>query len=390
MKSGKVDIWLGSSIIILMIIGLIMVFSASSMVAETRYGSMFYYFNKQLLWVIISVSLLIGVSKIDYVKLKRNDIPVILIGISILLLLLLFPFGKNINHSTRWFSIGGFFSFQPSEPAKLSLIIYFSYYLSTRGKKLEDFKQGLLPLIIVLAMVVGLIFLQPDLSTSLTIVLITGSMLFISRAKLKHLMAIALSVVPVVILMMTINPYQRGRFTHWIDSFGNPLGAGYQIRQSLIGLGQGGWFGAGIAQSKQKFAFTPELHTDFIFSIIGEEFGFIGASLVLSLFLVILIRGMRVAFKTRDSFGKFLAAGITLNIIFYAFINTSVASMLLPATGLPMPFISYGGSHLAFLGLSAGILLNISRTAGADDARNNWEEFKQNRQRAYQSMVSAD
>jgi cell division protein FtsW len=387
MKSGKVDIWLGSSIIVLLIIGLIMVFSASSMVAQTKHGSMLYYFNKQLLWVFLSVILLIGVSKIDYRKFKNGDIPLLLIGASLLMLALLLVFGRNINHSTRWFSIGGFFSFQPSEFAKLSLIIYFSYYLSSRGKKLEDFKTGLLPLILVLGAVVGLIFLQPDLSTSLTIVLITGSMLFISRAKLKHLLAIALSIVPVVVLMMTINPYQRGRFTHWLESFGNPLGAGYQIRQSLIGLGQGGWFGAGIAQSKQKFAFTPELHTDFIFSIIGEEFGFIGASLVLLLFLLILIRGMRVALKTKDSFAKFLAAGITLNIIFYAFINTSVASMLLPATGLPMPFISYGGSHLAFLGLSAGILLNISRTVSSADNRNNWEEFKENREQMNQSMV---
>ena len=387
MKSGKVDIWLSASIIILLLIGLLMVFSASSMVAETRHGSMLYYFNKQLLWVFISILMLLGISKFDYRKLKKKDIPIILIGISLLMLTLLFVFGTRINHSVRWYSVGGFFSFQPSEFAKLSLIIYFAYYLSSRGKKLENFKEGLLPLMIVLGLVVGLIFLQPDLSTSLTIVLITGSMLFISQAKLKHLLAIALSVVPVVVLMMTINPYQRGRFTHWLQSFGDPLGATYQIRQSLIGLGQGGWFGAGIAQSKQKFAFTPELHTDFIFSIIGEEFGFIGATIVLLLFLIILIRGMRVAMKTRDPFAKFLAAGITLNIIFYAFINISVASMLLPATGLPMPFISYGGSHLLFLGVSAGLLLNISRTVSASDVRNNWEEFKENRERLYHTLV---
>ncbi len=387
MKSGKVDTILSASIMFLLLIGLIMVFSASSMVAETRHGSMLYYFKKQFLWVFVSVLMLLAVSKYDYRKLKKNDLPIILIGISMLMLGGLFILGSRINHSVRWYSFGGVLSFQPSEFAKLSLIIYFSYYLSTRGKKLENFKEGLLPLMLVLGAIVGMIFLQPDLSTSLTIILITGSLLFISQAKLKHLLAMALSVVPVVVLMMSINPYQRGRFTHWIESFGNPLGATYQIRQSLIGLGQGGWFGAGIAQSKQKFAFTPELHTDFIFSIIGEEFGFIGATVVLILFLLILVRGMRVALKTRDSFAKFLAAGITLNIIFYAFINISVASMLLPATGLPMPFVSYGGSHLVFLGISAGILLNISRTIDGADVRNNWEEFKENRERLYNTLV---
>ncbi len=387
MKFGKVDIWLSTSIIVLLLIGLIMVFSASSMVAESRHGSMLYYFKKQLIWVFVSVLLIITISKYDYRRLQKKDIPIILIGLSFVSLLFLFIAGKNINHSVRWFSLGGIVSFQPSELAKLSLIIYFSYYLSTRGKKLENFKSGLLPLIFITGMIVTPIFLQPDLSTSLIIVLITGSMLFISKAKLKHLLAIALSVVPVVVLMLSINSYQRSRFTHWLESLGDPLNASYQIRQSLIGLGQGGWFGSGIAQSMQKFSFTPELHTDFIFSVVGEEFGFLGVTLVLLLFLIILIRGIRVALKTRDPFGKFLATGITLNIIFYAFINISVASMLLPATGLPMPFISYGGSHLAFLGISTGILLNISRSISTGDVRNNWEEFKENRERLYQTMV---
>jgi cell division protein FtsW len=201
-----------------------------------------------------------------------------------------------------------------------------------------------------------------------------------------HLVAIALPFFPVVILIMRMKSYQWQRVSSWWVGIWNPLDAAYQVKQSMIGLGRGGISGVGIGESKQKFFFLPDSHTDFIFSIIGEEFGFIGATLVLMLFMVILFRGMRLAKLTRDPFGQLLAAGITINIVLYALINTAVVTNMVPATGLPMPFISYGGSHMIFLGVSVGILLNISRHAGSQS----WEDFQQKRFALAKTMVESN
>ena len=228
--------------------------------------------------------------------------------------------------------------------------------------------------------------MQPDLSTSLMIGVICVSLIYIGGAKIMHLGAMALLMIPVVIFMMS---YQLQRITSWWQALDDPLKAPYQVLQSLIGLGRGGLFGYGLGQSKQKFFFLPDSHTDFIFSILGEETGFIGTSLVLILFMFILARGLLIARNTPDNFGKFLAIGITLSIVLYAFVNAAVVSMLAPATGLPMPFISYGGSNIVFLGLSSGILLSISRGVQEAPAAN-WEEYKKNKKQLLTRVISAD
>jgi len=243
-------------------------------------------------------------------------------------------------------------------------------------------------LLLVLATVMAFVMIQPDLSTSLMLSMLAGSMLLISPVKLKHLGGLLLSLVPVVMIVLSRSGYQMRRVTEWLAGLHNPLNAGYQIKQSLIGLGQGGWFGQGLAQSKQKFFFLPDSHTDFIFSILGEEVGFLGATIVLVLFLFILYRGLHIARKVSDPFGKFLAIGITLEVVLYAFINAGVVSMLFPATGLPMPFISYGGSHLLFLGISIGILLNISRHA--QSVKTNWNSFENKREQLYKTILMVD
>ncbi|MCD4692854.1 MAG: putative lipid II flippase FtsW [Calditrichales bacterium] len=388
MKNGKVDLVIASCVTLLLMIGLIMVFSASSMMANSNFGSLTYFFRKQVLWGVVTIILMIIVSKIDYRKLKNQSRPLLFIGISIALLFGLFLFGVKIKGACRWYSLG-IINFQPSELAKIALIIYFAHFLSSRGERLNDFKTGLMPLMFISVIILFPIMLQPDLSTALMIALITGIMLFISRVKIKYIVGMALPMIPLVIYMMSANFYQRSRVSDWLNALSNPLNAGYQVKQSLIGIGRGGWLGYGVGQSKQKFFFLPDSHTDFIFSIIGEEFGFIGTTIILGLFLIILYRGVRIAARVPDTFGKFLAVGITMNIVLYAFINTAVVSMLLPATGLPMPFISYGGSHLVFMGLSVGVLLSISRHTSLAGASNNWDEFKEKRERLFNAVINS-
>lgn len=389
MKQGKVDIILTACVTLLLMSGLIMVFSASSMVANSTFGSLTYFFRKQILWGSIAFGLMIVFSRINYKKLKSAKVPVILILLTIALLAGLFVAGTTIKGATRWYHLG-IMNFQPSEMSKLALILYLAYFLSTRGEKLKDFKTGFLPLVLVLMTILTLIMLQPDLSTSLMIAVVSGSMIFLSRARLRHIFGLMLPLIPLALFVMSTKKYQIVRITEWLQAWNNPLNAGYQIRQSLIGLGRGGWFGQGLGEGKQKFFFLPDSHTDFIFSIIGEEFGFFGTTLILLIFMVILFRGLKIATKASDSFGKFLAIGITLNIVLFAFINAGVVSMLLPATGLPMPFISYGGSNLLFIGISVGILLNISRHAGRiSGATDNWREIQERKSQLLKTVISS-
>jgi len=388
MTRGKVDYILAIAATFLLLTGLIMVFSASSMVANTNFGSLTYFFRKQILWGLLAFLMMLVFSKINYHKLKDNYKPLILVLLAILLLAGLFLFGIRVNGAKRWYHLG-LMNFQPSELARLALIIYFAQALSSAKKDLTKFKEGILPLFAILSIVQVLIMLQPDLSTALMIGLTTLAMLFVSNVKLRHLAFLISAAVPFVVYKL-FNSYQWKRIADWINAWEDPLAASYQVKQSLIGLGRGGYWGEGLAQGKQKFLFLPDSHTDFIFAIIGEEFGFIGTSLILLIFLIILLRGLKVVRNTSDAFGKFLAFGITINIVFYAFINAGVVSMLLPATGLPMPFISYGGSNLLFLGISMGILLSISRNMTAHEQSANWSDFKSRREQLYNRVITMD
>lgn len=358
---GKVDVILAGAVVVLIMLGQLMVFSASSMFANATYGSLTYFFQKQLLWGLISLVLMVTVSRFDYRTLTNGKIPVILIGITIILLLGVLFFGRTIKGATRWYSLG-FVNFQPSEVAKITVIIFLSHKLSRKGIEKLDFKEFLMPVYLWLALILFLIFIQPDLSTTIMIAGVATLMFFASRVRQKYLLYTSFAFVPPVIFMLINgNNYQMRRIEEWLKSLGDPLLAAYQVKQSIVGIGRGGLVGNGMGESKQKLFFLPDSHTDFIFSIIGEEFGFIGTSLILLLFVVILVRGLRIARIAPDGFGQFMALGITLNIILYAFTNVAVVTNLFPATGLPMPFVSYGGSHMIFMGISAGLLLGVSR-----------------------------
>lgn len=385
MNKSRIDKPLTISVALMLITGMVMVFSASSMVADSRFGSLTFFLQKQMVWSALSIGLMILFSSIDYRKYKQHGLPTITMAAALVLLIGLYPLGLKINGARRWYDLG-LMNFQVSELAKMALILYFAWYLSTPGKNIRDLKTGLLPLIAVLGLTVSLVVFQPDLSTALMLVMISGSMLLISRVRWLHLFGFGLALVPAVILFLNRGGYQMGRLNSWLAGLDNPENAGGQVFQSLIGLGRGGWFGHSIGQSKQKFFFLPDSHTDFIFSIIGEEFGFIGTTIVLLGFMFILYRGLYIARRVPDTFGKFLAIGITLNIVLYALVNAAVVSMLLPATGLPMPFISYGGSHLLFLGVATGILLNISKHT--QSLKPNWQNFREQRERLYNTVIT--
>ena len=365
MKRNSVDWILASAVTLLLLMGMIMVFSASSMIANFEYHNMLFFFQKQIIWGAISLIFMVGFSKMDYKILRRHSLPLLLMLLSIVLLVGLFAFGTYSHGARRWYRLG-FLRFQPSEFAKISAIIYTAYYLSAKEARLKDWKKGLLPLIALVGFTVLLVYPQPDLSTSLMILIIVGLMIYVSPVPLKHLAAIVLAAVPFAVFTLVRNPYQWGRVHNWWVALHDPAHAAYQLKQSLIGIGRGGILGHGLGQSVQKFLFLPDSHTDFIFSIVGEEFGFIGSTIILLLFLLIFFRGISITRRVHDKFGRYLALGITLNIVLYAFINAGVVSALLPTTGLPMPFFSYGGSSLLFLSIATGILLNISRHTGSE------------------------
>ncbi len=362
MKRPTVDYVLATLVTLLLIFGMVMVFSASSMFAERHYQSLTYFFQKQVVWGFVSLFFMMVFSKMDYRWFNRQSRPLILVMVSLMLLAGLFVFGLNIKGATRWYNLK-VMHFQPTELTKLSLIIYVSYFLAHRERQLQHIKKGLLPVAMVTGSAVLLIMAQPDLSSSVMILLIVGMLLLLSPMPIKHLLTVSLPAIPVVLFVVRRNPYQWDRVVGWWHALKDPAGAPYQLRQSLIGIGNGGFWGQGFGQSKQKFMFLPDSHTDFIFSIHAEEWGFIGVAVVLIIFLLIFYRGIMIARNAPDKFSMYLATGITMNITLYAFINAGVVSALLPTTGLPMPFFSYGGSNLLFLSISIGILLNISRHA---------------------------
>lgn len=378
------DPWLVAAVSLLMAIGMIMIFSASVVMANERYGSPIYFYQKQLLFVLISMTFIFAISRFDYNRLKKNKLPLIAVAVSFVLLVLVLIIGVKIKGATRWFNLG-VFGFQPSEVAKISMIIYFADIFSRKGLELQDWKKGLLPHILILGLIIVLILMEKDLSTSMMICLIIGTMMIMSSVRLKHVIAGLLMVAPFAIYELA--GYQAQRLQHWVENWSNPLGSGYQIRQSLIGIGSGGFLGIGAGASRQKYYFLPDSHTDFVFSILGEEFGFIGTTLVLLLFMVILWRGIRIARRAPNAFGQYLAIGITMNFLLYALFNAAVVTMVFPTTGVPMPFVSYGGSSLVFSGIAVGILMNIARHAENPTIQDRVGQYSSKRTELYNSLI---
>lgn len=359
LKKGPPDFILFLATLALLGVGLVMVFSSSSITADVEQHNTFYYFKKQLQWAFLGLLSMIIIMKLNYAKLKKLAVPAIVVAV-ICLILIHTPLGIGAKGSTRWLGIGTY-GFSPSELAKICMALFLAKILETKMDHIRSFKNGVLPILAVLALICGLVLAQPDLGTSFVIAGTGFFMLMVAGARWSHLGGISLAGVSAVAAAIIAAPYRFQRVVAFWDPWKYPKDIGFQTIQSLYALGSGGLFGMGLGRSRQKYFYLPEQHTDFIFAILGEELGFIGAALVISLFLLFAWRGYKIAMNAPDTFGHLLAAGITTSIVFQAAINMGVVAGCLPVTGITLPFISYGGSSLFITLSGVGLLLNISR-----------------------------
>lgn len=360
MNEDSVDYILLLAVLTLLTIGIIMIFSASSIRGEELFNDSYYFLKKQLIFAGIGIALMLIVMNIDYHIFQKLAKPMLLISLLLLVLVLIPGIGSKMGGARRWLGIGNLGG-QPSEIAKLALIIYIAQFYTRKIDLVQNFKKGILPILIVSLVMFGLILLEPDFGTAMLIAALAFVMLFTNGAKIWHLGALLLASIPAVFFIIFQEPYRKVRFLSFLDPWSDSLDTGYHIIQSLLALGSGGLFGVGLGNSHQKFLYLPEPGTDFIFAIIGEELGFLATLLILLLYLVIAWKGLKISYNTEDRFGSILAMGITVLIVVQALMNIAVVTASIPVTGITLPFISYGGSSLIIFLFSVGILLNISK-----------------------------
>jgi cell division protein FtsW len=358
-KRVSVDRWLFVVTLLLVFIGLIMVFSASAVMAKERYGSPYTFLLRQALWAAAGLVTMLVAMRIDYRRLKHPAIVFSLLGMTTLMLISVF-FLDRAHNTHRWIHWGAF-SFQPSEVAKPALILFLAYFLEARTKSMDDWRNTLVPAVLPTMMFLGLIVFQPDLGTAIACGGITVCILYVAGMRLRYFGYAFLAAIPALYVLIFHVSYRRDRILAFWNPYSDPQGRGFHIIQSLIAVSTGGITGLGLMESKQKLFYLPEPHTDFIFAVTAEEFGLLGSILLALLFAVFLWRGLRTAIRTDDLFGKFLAVGITSMVVLQAFINISVVLGLMPTKGIPLPFVSYGGSSLFVTLACVGVLLNITR-----------------------------
>lgn len=360
-KDNQIDKKLLFATFALIIFGLIMVASAGISYSQTRFGDYYYLFKRQLMFgVIPGIFVMFFAQKINYNFWKKISLPFFIVSIILLILVFVPGFGSKIYGASRWLRLG-FFSFQPSEMLKLSIIIYLAAWLEMRTEKVKDLYEGLAPFLVIIGVVSFLLIKQPDVGTLGVIILISMSIFFISGAKIFHIILMGVSGFLALIALIKFESYRMNRFLVFLHPELDPRGVGYQINQALLAIGSGGIFGVGLGHSLQKFNYLPEPVGDSIFAIIGEEAGFVGCFILLSIFVYFAWRGFKIIRNAPDRFSKLVSVGIVSWIVFQAFINMAAISGLIPLTGIPLPFISYGGTSTIFLMLATGILLNISK-----------------------------
>jgi len=355
----KLGLTIFFDVFVLMLLGLTIVLSASSTYSVFKFDSVFYLFNSHLFKVFLGIGAIILFAFIPYEYYRRLSKPAILIT-TILLVFTLF-FAPDIKGAGRWLNLG-LISIQPADIAKLVLIIHLAVLLESKASLIDDYKNGFLYFFIWTMIISGLIMLQPNISSGIMLIIISLSVIYAGGAKFKHIFASLIISVLAIGAAAMIFPHSRSRIFSYVDSISGGGDMNFQVKQALYSLGSGGIFGVGIGNSMQSNLFLPEAYGDFIFAILGEEFGLIGSILVLFAYVVFLVCGILIAKKSKDMFGQLLAFGITISIVFYAFVNVAVTTGVFPTTGLPLPFISYGGTSLIFLCISVGILINIAFT----------------------------
>ena len=352
----KIDKILFITVIILSLFGIIMIYSSSSIWANYKFNDSFHYIKYQSFFFILGLFIMIFISKINYKFYYKNSNIILLVSFILLVLVLIPGIGSIRNGSRSWFGIGSL-GIQPSEAAKISLIIFTSKYLSKGNNKFID----IIPVLLIVGVFFLLIMLQPDLGTGLILFISIISVLFISGVNMKFFIGGGIIGIIGVVLLIIIAPYRMNRITSFLNPWKDPLGTGFQMIQSLYAIGPGGLLGNGYLRSVQKHFYLPEPQTDFIFSIICEEFGVVGALIVVGLFIILLYRCIKISNKCNNLFGKYLSFGIIFQMIFQTVMNLSVVVGLIPVTGVTLPFLSYGGSSLLVSMTSIGIILNISR-----------------------------
>jgi cell division protein FtsW len=352
--------WLFGVAVVLLSAGVVMVYSASAIVAADRFHDPYFFLRKQLFWAVLGAGALWLAMRVDYRRLERLALPALVLAGVLLLLVLVPPFGQAINGTRRWIRLGPM-SFQPAELAKLALVVYLAAFLAQKRDELAGLRRGLLPPLAVAGLLGGLVLLQPDLGNCVTLIALTFGLLYLAGSPVHYLGWALAPALPLIAIAIYLAPYRLRRMTAFWDPWADPRGSGFQIIQSWLALGNGGLFGQGIGGSRQKLFYLPESHTDFIFAIIGEELGFVGAVAIVLLFAILIWRGLRIGLHAPEPFGAFLALGITVLMATQTLVNLGVVTGLLPTKGLPLPFISFGGSALLMTMLATGMLLNISQ-----------------------------
>ena len=383
----QIDKWLFSATVGLALFGVVMVYSASAVIAQSENHSQFHYVIKQGVWTMLGFGAMFVAMRFDYQRLNRRWIVYGALLVTILLLLAVFAFSP-VNGARRWIKFGGM-SAQPSEIAKLVLAMFLAYFLEKRVGEEGSFWKTFLPCMIPLGVLAGLVAKEPDLGTALMLAIISMTICFAAGVRPRHVVYAAVPGLLYVAKMVIFTPFRWRRMATFIDPWADQQGSGYQVVQSLIAVGSGGPHGLGFAQGRQKLLFLPFAHSDFIFAVIGEELGLIGAVTVVFVFAIFLWRGMRSALRAPDRFGMLLGIGIVVGIVAQALLNMSVVLALVPTKGIPLPFISYGGSSLVPTLAGVGILLNISQYAplgkragfDEDDDEEEWQEEKRAKKR---------
>ena len=360
-QPGNVDIVLLAVSAVLVGTGVIMVYSSSTILAMNIFGDSYFFIKRQMIWMALGSLALMLAARYPYRNWQKWVKPGLLLCFGLLIAVLVLSIGKTVGGARRWLMLGPI-SFQPAELVKVVMVIYLADILARKREVLTSLVQGLLPRLAVLGGAAALLVLQPDLGTAVILILVGCGMLYLAGARFSHLLSLGLAALPVIFVLIYRVPYRRRRLEAYLDPWQEPLGSGFQIVQSYLALGSGGLWGRGLCESQQKFFYLPAPHTDFIFSILGEELGFVGTFMITLLFGLVIWRGFSIARHCPETFGKLLASGITLLLGVQAVINIGVTTGLVPTKGMTLPFISAGGSSLFFSLVAIGILLSVSRS----------------------------
>ncbi len=356
------DLILFACVLALAAIGLVMVYSASSVVAYDRLDDSAYFLKRQAMWVLLGLAALWVARSVHYQRLRTLTIPLLVVAAALLVAVLVPGVGRIAGGARRWI-VAGPFTFQPVEAAKLALVLSLSHFVTRRGMAIRDLRGGVLPPLAITAGFALLVLRQPDMGSALVLGAVAMVVLFLGGARLLHLGGVAVASLPVIAVAVAVADYRLHRVVAFLNPWRDPQGSGFHIIQSLLAFGSGGIFGVGLGASRQKFFYLPERHTDFIFAILGEELGLLGTLGLLALFALLATRGYRIARAAPDRYGALLAAGITATITAQALLNMGVAAGMLPVAGIPLPFVSFGGSSLVVTMMQIGMLLNISQYA---------------------------